>query len=205
MFDITARYHSHPGYGCWMSGIDCSTQMLNQQYTEPFIAIVIDPVRTCATGTIEIEAFRTYPPGYAPPASALPKYQTIPRSKVEDFGVHSSRYYPLSVKFFKTSILSVMLDALCNKYWSGIIYSSPLLSNKTFIIGQLLDLKVEIDSANLLVPGKVSGLTTDSSRTQTWKTGMAKKTSITFDSARAAIEHAKGMASSIMKSILFHG
>jgi hypothetical protein len=34
---------------------------------------------------------------------------------------------------------------------------------------------------------------------------MAKKTSITFDSARAAIEHAKGMASSIMKSILFHG
>jgi hypothetical protein len=79
------------------------------------------------------------------------------------------------------------------------------LSNKTFIIGQLLDLKVEIDSANLLVPGRVSGLTTDSSRTQTWKTGMAKKTSITFDSARAAIEHAKGMASSIMKSILFHG
>lgn len=33
-----------------MSGIDCSTQMLNQQYTEPFLAIVIDPVRTCAAG-----------------------------------------------------------------------------------------------------------------------------------------------------------
>ncbi len=25
-------YHSHPGYGCWLSGIDVSTQMLNQQF-----------------------------------------------------------------------------------------------------------------------------------------------------------------------------
>ena len=25
-------YHSHPGYGCWLSGIDCTTQMTNQQY-----------------------------------------------------------------------------------------------------------------------------------------------------------------------------
>ncbi len=25
-------YHSHPGYGCWLSGIDVNTQMMNQQY-----------------------------------------------------------------------------------------------------------------------------------------------------------------------------
>ncbi len=25
-------YHSHPGYGCWLSGIDVSTQMLNQNF-----------------------------------------------------------------------------------------------------------------------------------------------------------------------------
>ena len=40
---VIGWYHSHPGYGCWMSGIDCSTQMLNQQFTEPFLAIIIDP------------------------------------------------------------------------------------------------------------------------------------------------------------------
>lgn len=39
-------YHSHPGYGCWLSGIDVSTQMLNQNFQEPFVAIVVDPVRT---------------------------------------------------------------------------------------------------------------------------------------------------------------
>lgn len=30
--NVVGWYHSHPGYGCWLSGIDCSTQMLNQQY-----------------------------------------------------------------------------------------------------------------------------------------------------------------------------
>ena len=34
-------YHSHPGYGCWLSGIDVSTQMLNQQFQEPFVVIVV--------------------------------------------------------------------------------------------------------------------------------------------------------------------
>ena len=34
-------YHSHPGYGCWLSGIDVSTQMLQQQWQEPWLAIVV--------------------------------------------------------------------------------------------------------------------------------------------------------------------
>uniref|UniRef100_A0A8C8JLY4 COP9 signalosome complex subunit 5 n=1 Tax=Oncorhynchus tshawytscha TaxID=74940 RepID=A0A8C8JLY4_ONCTS len=55
-------YHSHPGYGCWLSGIDVSTQMLNQQFQEPFVAVVV------STGPSE--------------------YQTIPLNKIEDFGVH---------------------------------------------------------------------------------------------------------------------
>lgn len=54
-------YHSHPGYGCWLSGIDVSTQMLNQNFQEPFVAIVIDPVRTISAGKVCLGAFRTYP------------------------------------------------------------------------------------------------------------------------------------------------
>lgn len=38
---VIGWYHSHPGYGCWLSGIDVSTQMLNQQFQEPFVAIVV--------------------------------------------------------------------------------------------------------------------------------------------------------------------
>ena len=38
---VVGWYHSHPGYGCWLSGIDVATQMLNQQFQEPFLAIVV--------------------------------------------------------------------------------------------------------------------------------------------------------------------
>ncbi|UYV71640.1 COPS5 [Cordylochernes scorpioides] len=79
--NVIGWYHSHPGYGCWLSGIDVSTQMLNQQFQEPFVAIVhcvtdvvimnrvecilpgvqIDPVRTISAGKVNLGAFRTYP------------------------------------------------------------------------------------------------------------------------------------------------
>ena len=34
-------YHSHPGYGCWLSGIDVNTQLTNQKYQDPFVAVVV--------------------------------------------------------------------------------------------------------------------------------------------------------------------
>ena len=43
------------------------------------------------------------------------EYQTIPMSKIEDFGVHANQYYPLDVSFFKSSLDSHMLDMLWNK------------------------------------------------------------------------------------------
>uniref|UniRef100_A0AC34RAV1 MPN domain-containing protein n=1 Tax=Panagrolaimus sp. JU765 TaxID=591449 RepID=A0AC34RAV1_9BILA len=58
---VIGWYHSHPGYGCWLSGIDVDTQKLNQQFTEPFLAIVVDPVRTLSSGKVDLGAFRTFP------------------------------------------------------------------------------------------------------------------------------------------------
>ena len=34
-------YHSHPGYGCWLSGIDVSTQLMSQKFQDPFVAVVV--------------------------------------------------------------------------------------------------------------------------------------------------------------------
>lgn len=48
--NVLGWYHSHPGYGCWLSGIDVTTQLMNQKYQEPFVAIVIDPIRTISSG-----------------------------------------------------------------------------------------------------------------------------------------------------------
>lgn len=39
--NVVGWYHSHPGYGCWLSGIDVSTQMTNQAFQDPFLSVVV--------------------------------------------------------------------------------------------------------------------------------------------------------------------
>jgi COP9 signalosome complex subunit 5 len=125
-------YHSHPGYGCWLSGIDVSTQMVNQQFQEPFVAIVIDPTRTISAGKVNLGAFRTYPKGYKPPDEGPSEYQTIPLNKIEDFGVHCKQYYSLDVSYFKSHLDQKLFDSLWNKYWINTLSSSTLLTVSTF-------------------------------------------------------------------------
>lgn len=74
-----------------MSGIDVNTQMEHQQFTDPFLAVVIDPNRTISAGKVDIGAFRTYPKDYRPTDNHQEEYQTIPLEKIEDFGAHSSQ------------------------------------------------------------------------------------------------------------------
>lgn len=59
--NIVGWFHSHPGYGCWLSGTDVETQRTNQQFQDPFIAIVVDPKKTMIDGKVDIGAFRALP------------------------------------------------------------------------------------------------------------------------------------------------
>ncbi|KAI8902431.1 putative COP9 signalosome, subunit CSN5, partial [Globomyces pollinis-pini] len=137
-------YHSHPGYGCWLSGIDVGTQTLNQTYSEPFVALVVDPNRTISAGKVEIGAFRTYPAGYKPPNEPESEYQTIPLDKIEDFGVHCKSYYQLEISYFKSSMDERLLETLWNKYWINTLSSSHLVANWNYIGKQMLDLSKKI-------------------------------------------------------------
>ncbi|CAF5168628.1 unnamed protein product, partial [Rotaria sp. Silwood1] len=91
-------------------------QMLNQQYQDPFVAIVVDPTRTISAGKVNIGAFRTYPEGYKAENEMI-DYQPIPLNKTQDFGVHYKKYYSLEVSFFKSSLDKRLLEHLWNRYW----------------------------------------------------------------------------------------
>ncbi|MQM13693.1 hypothetical protein Taro_046622 [Colocasia esculenta] len=145
--NLVGWYHSHPGYGCWLSGIDVLTQMRNQQHQDPFLAIVIDPTRTVSAGKVDIGAFRTYPEGYKPPDEPVSEYQTIPLNKIEDFGVHCKQYYALDITYFKSSLDCYLLDLLWNKYWVNTLSSSPLLGNRDYVAGQISDLAEKLEQA----------------------------------------------------------
>lgn len=144
-------YHSHPGYGCWLSGIDVSTQMLNQHFQEPFVAIVVDPVRTVTAGKVCLGAFRTYPKGYKSPNEEPSEYQTIPLNKIEDFGVHCKQYYALEVSYFKSALDRTLLDSLWNKYWVNTLGSSGLLSNSEYTTGQIFDLSEKLEQSEAIL------------------------------------------------------
>ncbi|ORY86296.1 JAB1/Mov34/MPN/PAD-1 ubiquitin protease-domain-containing protein [Protomyces lactucae-debilis] len=136
-------YHSHPGYGCWLSGIDVGTQSNYQTYQDPFLAVVIDPNRTISAGAVEIGAFRTFPEDYKP-AEAQSEYQSVPLDKIEDFGVHASRYYSLEVSYFKSSLDIKLLEALWNKYWVTTLSQSPLATNRAYTTERLNDLTAKL-------------------------------------------------------------
>jgi COP9 signalosome complex subunit 5 len=146
---VVGWYHSHPGYGCWLSGIDVQTQHTQQQFNDPFLAIVVDPDRTMSAGKVEIGAFRTYPENYKPKASASSDgWQVIPMEKVKDFGAHADRYYSLEVSCFKSTLDTHLLSSLWNKYWVTTLSSNPLLATRDYGTKQIKDVASKIAEAS---------------------------------------------------------
>ncbi|KAK3692193.1 JAB1/Mov34/MPN/PAD-1 ubiquitin protease-domain-containing protein [Podospora appendiculata] len=163
--NIVGWYHSHPGYGCWLSGIDVNTQFMQQQFLDPFVAVVIDPDRTVSGNKVDIGAFRTFPENYKPAGSGSGSggggvtsdgYQTVPLNKADDFGAHASRYYALEVEHFKSTLDTKLLELLWNKYWVQTLAQNPLLSNRDYGSSQMLDLGCKVHEVALMV-GRTAG------------------------------------------------
>ncbi|KAJ1626287.1 JAB1/Mov34/MPN/PAD-1 ubiquitin protease-domain-containing protein [Pavlovales sp. CCMP2436] len=203
--NMVGWYHSHPGYGCWMSGIDCMTQMTNQRYQEPFLAIVVDPIRTCSTGKVEIGAFRTYPEGYKPPEGATSEYQSIPLNKIEDFGVHQNSYYQLDISYFKSSTDASLLSLLWNKYWISTLSSSTLVANQEYLASQVGDLAAKLEQAEgQLVNTNRSSLYLGSGAKGGAKAEESQLSKICRDSSKLTRDHVQGLMSQIIKNTAFN-
>lgn len=195
-------YHSHPGYGCWLSGIDVGTQATQQTFSDPFLAVVIDPDRTISAGKVEIGAFRTYPENYKPAESGLDDgYQTIPLAKIEDFGAHSSRYYSLEVSHYKSTLDTHMLELLWNKYWVQTLSQSPLFTNREYSSKQMLDLSSKIRQASSGIQRASKGMQGAGS-TKAMDQQLDK---VVKDSNKIAGEEATGLMAGEVKAKLFNG
>ncbi|KKY27801.1 putative cop9 signalosome complex subunit 5 [Diplodia seriata] len=204
-------YHSHPGYGCWLSGIDVSTQATQQTFGDPFLAVVIDPDRTVSAGKVEIGAFRTYPEGYKPDGVATggqangDGFQTIPLGKIEDFGAHSDRYYALEVSHYKSTLDSRILESLWNKYWVGTLSSSPLLTNRDYATNQVADLARKVHEAELARTGFGLGVVgkLKSERANTGEDERLEK--LARAAAKIAQEERMGLLAAEVKEKVFAG
>ncbi|CDJ57237.1 Mov34/MPN/PAD-1 domain-containing protein, putative [Eimeria maxima] len=146
---VVGWYHSHPNYGCWLSGIDVCTQQLQQQHQDPFLAIVVDPIRTICNRSIELGGFRTLLPGEekrddAGDAEAASS-QLLPAEKVNDFGAHWKRYYQLRVHWCANSISAPLVEQMCSASWPQLIVGQSLDRNRYV---ELRRLEAIVESCN---------------------------------------------------------
>ncbi len=43
---VVGWYHSHPGFGCWLSGVDINTQQSFEALNVRAVAVVVDPIQS---------------------------------------------------------------------------------------------------------------------------------------------------------------
>ena len=200
MENAVGWYHSHPGYGCWLSGIDVATQQ-TQQMTGPFVAVVIDPDRTISAGRVEIGAFRTFPSNFTPPKESNEddEHQTIPLGKAEDFGAHANQYYSLEVSHYKSTLDSQLLSLLWNKYWVATLSQSPLFASRDFGDKQIVDLSQKVRKAARTMETRHKAIVAPSGQ----RDHQLEK--VVRGGQQIVSEEVKGLLASETKMKLFHG
>uniref|UniRef100_A0A7S0SLJ2 MPN domain-containing protein n=1 Tax=Mantoniella antarctica TaxID=81844 RepID=A0A7S0SLJ2_9CHLO len=119
---VVGWYHSHPGFGCWLSGVDINTQQAFEALNPRLVSIVIDPVQS-VKGKVVIDAFRLINP------------QTImlgqePRQTTSNLGhlnkpsiqalIHglNRHYYSIAISYRKNELEEKMLLNLNRNKWS---------------------------------------------------------------------------------------
>jgi len=119
---VVGWYHSHPGFGCWLSSVDVNTQQSFEQLTPRAVAVVVDPIQS-VKGKVVIDAFRLIQP------------QTVvmgqePRQTTSNLGhlnkpsiqalIHglNRHYYSIGINYRKTGLEENMLMNLHKQVWT---------------------------------------------------------------------------------------
>ncbi|KAI9731554.1 MAG: multicatalytic endopeptidase [Cirrosporium novae-zelandiae] len=119
---VVGWYHSHPGFGCWLSSVDINTQQSFEQLTPRAVAVVVDPIQS-VKGKVVIDAFRLIQP------------QTLmmgqePRQTTSNLGhlnkpsiqalIHglNRHYYSIGINYRKTGLEENMLMNLHKHVWT---------------------------------------------------------------------------------------
>ena len=206
-------YHSHPGLKVFLSGTDVTTQRLYQQFMDPWMAIVIDPVRTMTSGKVELGAFRVYPAGVSAPASSSSGWEPVPSDLIEEFGVHKDEYYKMEVSYFKSKSDASLLDLLWEQYWVSALATNALISNEEYFAESITKVSRKLEAAEEEMAHSSSvtsarfrqGSFASSSRRGAPKSGTASKLAACADeSAKFTVESLHALTTQVAKDALFN-
>jgi COP9 signalosome complex subunit 5 len=119
-------YHSHPFdtevYShAYLSSTDLSTQLLWQRSEDPngnpFLAIVVDPLRSLAKNKPDLKAFRVFPPEHSGNDNETPDGKIVydDNTRLQLWGTCWNRYYMLDAEYYMNDLAAKVMGILTGK------------------------------------------------------------------------------------------
>ncbi|CAI2347977.1 unnamed protein product [Caenorhabditis sp. 36 PRJEB53466] len=124
--NVVGWYHSHPGFGCWLSSVDVNTQQSFEALHPRAVAVVVDPIQS-VKGKVMLDAFRSINPLNLHLRPLAPTAE--PRQTTSNLGhltkpslisvIHGlgTKYYSLNITYRTTPNEQRMLMCLNKKSW----------------------------------------------------------------------------------------
>lgn len=119
---VVGWYHSHPGFGCWLSGVDINTQQSFEQLNQRAVAVVVDPIQS-VKGKVVIDAFRLINPQTMmlgqEPRQTTSNVGHLNKPSIQAL-IHglNRHYYSISINYRKNELEEAMLMNLQKKTWT---------------------------------------------------------------------------------------
>jgi len=118
---VVGWYHSHPGFGCWLSGVDINTQQSFEALTSRAVAVVVDPIQS-VKGKVVIDAFRLINPNLLvlgqEPRQTTSNLGHLQKPSIQAL-IHglNRHYYSIAINCRKNDLEQKMLLNLHKKSW----------------------------------------------------------------------------------------
>jgi 26S proteasome regulatory subunit N11 len=118
---VVGWYHSHPGFGCWLSSVDINTQQSFEQLHSRAVAVVIDPIQS-VKGKVVIDAFRLIQPQTLmmnmEPRQTTSNIGHLNRPSIQAL-IHglNRHYYSIAIDYRKNELEEKMLLNLHRSTW----------------------------------------------------------------------------------------
>jgi len=126
---VVGWYHSHPGFGCWLSGVDMNTQQSFEQLNPRAVAVVVDPIQS-VKGKVVIDAFRLINPQLAllgqEPRQTTSNIGYLQKPSIQAL-IHglNRHYYSIAINYRKNELEQKMLLNLHKKKWTDGLRVEP--------------------------------------------------------------------------------
>lgn len=119
---VVGWYHSHPGFGCWLSGVDVNTQQSFEQLNKRAVAVVVDPIQS-VKGKVVIDAFRLINPQLVmlgqEPRQTTSNLGSLKKPSIQALIHNLNRhYYSINISYRKNELEQKMLLNLHKKKWT---------------------------------------------------------------------------------------